>query len=123
VCRCPRKWCGILLRIALRRQAAQQDDAAALIELVEHLGELDAEGSERKVLLGDVGNAQPALLHRCQRRFQFLDVVRREPMKPARVLPQVIGFPGGRLVVRLGAVLHRIVPPGFKLSRRLVFGA
>src|SRR5262249_20401770 len=56
----------LLLRVALDRQASQQDDTSPVLEGVADLSQVAAETGKREVLAGDVAPGQTAARHALQ---------------------------------------------------------
>ncbi len=86
----------LVVRVALRRQAAQEHEAAPPLEIAIDLGQLRRDAGQREVLPGDVPPPEPACLRRAQGRVDLVDGARREPVDPVGRAGEVTAVPDHR---------------------------
>ncbi len=83
----------VLLVVAVDREAAQLDDAAAVLELVGDVVEQFVERGQVEVLARDLRPVHAA--QALQRRVEFVDAIGRQVANPARRILDVLAMPGG----------------------------
>src|SRR5439155_25427424 len=72
----------LVLGVALDGKAAQEHEAAAVLELVEHGREPPRKRRQRKVVMAELRPREPAPLHRAKRGIDLVDLARREGPDP-----------------------------------------
>jgi hypothetical protein len=80
--------------VAVDRQAPNDGDAAPILHFLADVLELGAETRQRKIRASKAELRQVPITDRPRGRFQFGDIVRREPVQP--------GFVGGNVRIALG---------------------
>ena len=99
----PQDQADVLVAIAIDRQAAEQHDAAAAVDLVEHLPQPRRHRREREVLAVDVGQRAPAGPGHAERAVDLGELGLAPGDDPGLVAGELGAAPGLRPLDRGGA--------------------